>query len=60
MQNTNIMHQETSNANKFDDPSILPFFILGQPTVFVLNNHFFQAPHSIDDDFSPIHPRGSS
>jgi len=38
------MHQETSNANKFDDPSILPFFLLGQPIVFVLINHFFKHP----------------
>jgi hypothetical protein len=58
MQNTNALPRNFE-CQKVQWPFPLPVF-LGQPIVFILNNHFFQTPHSIDNDFSLIHPCGSN
>jgi hypothetical protein len=44
--NTNCKTQNpfgtTSNAKKFNFHSLLPFFCLGPPAIFVLHVHFFK------------------
>jgi hypothetical protein len=41
-----MFYQETFNAIKKLDHHFVPlFFCLGQPTIFVLNNHFIQIVH---------------
>jgi len=57
---TRICCRKTSNVNKLDIQALLPFIHLRQPTMFALNVHFFQAPHSFHDGLSHVCPHGSS
>ncbi len=43
-QNANTLLKNLNNKKKFNDHSYFSFFNLGQPTIFILDCHFFKHP----------------
>ncbi len=43
-QNRNVLLRNLNGKKKFNDHSYFSLFVLGQPTIFVLDRHFFKHP----------------